>query len=68
MLGDAQEEEAPGSDEEVDNAEERRLDMERKRKGKHVATPQPRKSKRTPSVKEVEVPLPAPTKVPGLTW
>ena len=38
--------------------------MERKRKGKHVATSQPRKSKRISSVKEAEAPLPAPTKVP----
>ena len=36
-----QEGEMPGLEEEVDTAEERRVAMERKRKGKKVATPKP---------------------------
>ena len=50
--GSAQEEEVPGSEGEVDDAEERRMAMAHKRKGKKVATPQPRKSKRISSVKK----------------
>ncbi|XP_042027291.1 eukaryotic translation initiation factor 3 subunit A-like [Salvia splendens] len=59
-----QEEETPGSDGEEDEKEERRLAAERKCKGKHAATPQPKKSKKIASVKNDEAPLPAPAKVP----
>ena len=56
----AQEEVVPGLEGEVDVAVERRITMACKRKGKKVATTQPRKSKRISSVKEAEAPLPSP--------
>ena len=69
MAGGTQEEDMPGSEEEVDDAEERHIAMARKRKGKKVATPQPGKSKRISSVKEAEAPHSAsrqpPTQIPS---
>ena len=55
----------PGSEEEVDTAEEHRMAIERKMKGKKVATPQARKSQRTSSVKEATMPPCAPSKFTG---
>ncbi|XP_042041261.1 nucleolar and coiled-body phosphoprotein 1-like [Salvia splendens] len=57
-------EEAPGSSGEVNEVEERRLAEERKRKGKHAATSQTKKPRKTVVGKSIETPLPAPTKVP----
>lgn len=59
-----QEEKAPRSGDELEEAEERRLATERKRKGKHAAIIPPKRSRKTSSVEYVEAPLLAPTKVP----
>ena len=58
MTGSVQEGETPGSEREIDVTEERRVAMERKSKGKKVATPQTRKSQRTSSVRESPRTLP----------
>ncbi|XP_042027244.1 nucleolar and coiled-body phosphoprotein 1-like [Salvia splendens] len=57
-------EKIPGSSKKEDEAEERRLAEERKRKGKHAATSRIKKSKQNTAGKSAEAPLPAPTKVP----
>lgn len=57
--------EASGSNGEVDEAEECCLAKERKRKWKHVATLQPKRSKRISTVRDVEMPIPLQLRFPS---